>query len=167
MTIRSRRTLGTFFSAREVLQLPGIRISSSYRKCGLEQEQIFGQAEAVPSYGFCSQHSETFLHIRVYPCSLDHGLLSNSLQLCEENRRSQFPKAEQLPAQKHRRDFHSSLLTGCLLFLFKGLHTWTLISYNSIYPMIIQFQRVLRHVLPPAEDPDDHQNPEGKCWLWI
>lgn len=108
MTIRSRRTLGTFFSAREVPQLPIaklIRISSSYRKCGLEQEQIFGQAEAVPSYGFCSQHSETFLHIRVYPCSLDHGLLSNSLQICEENRRSQFPKAEQLPAQKHRQRF--------------------------------------------------------------
>jgi len=48
-----------------------------------------------------------------------------------------------------------------------------LISYNSIYPVIIQFKHVLRHVLPLAEDPDDHQftstcqKPQGKCWLWI
>lgn len=79
-------------------------------------------------------------------CSLDCVLPFN-IKLFSFARKTTGPSSQRPSTCSPRNtptDFHSSFLTGCLLFQFKGLHTQTLISYNSIYPMIIQFRHVPR-----------------------
>lgn len=123
--------------------------------------------------GLYSHHSEIFLSSQLYLCSLDPVELC-ATKLFNSVRKTIVSSSQRLNTGLTRNtpaDSQSFLLTEYLLYRFKGLQIQMLISYNSIYPLIIEFQHVLRRTLPLADVPDGHQftsscqKTQGKCLL--
>lgn len=135
-------------------------------------KHYLSQATGILQHFFsmaCTHITQKFSQF--YLCSLD------PVQLCATKlfnfvRKTIVSSSQRLSTRLTRNtpaDSQSFLFTEYLLSHFKGLHIQMLISYNSIYPMVIEFQHVLRHTLPLADVPDGHQftsscqKTQGKC----